>query len=98
MTMTTILPLNEVKAKLSEMVGRARDHHEDIVISVHGEPAAVLMSMYEYESLKETLEILSDAEVMQDIAQAHSEPMVSLEQVEADLAARRAAERPAAAA
>lgn len=85
--MATMIPLNEVKARFSEMVGRARDHHEDIIISVHGEPAAVLMSMYEYESLKETLDILSDPEAMASLRAAEEErgQEVSAEQVHEEL-------------
>lgn len=73
MTMSTVVPLNEVKAKLSEMVGRAKDHHEQIVITVHGEPAAVLLSIYEWESLRETLDVLSDPEAMQQLREAEAE-------------------------
>lgn len=73
LTMSTVLPLNEVKAKLSEMVGRAKDHHEQIVITVHGEPAAVLLSVYEWESLRETLDVLGDPEAMRQLQEAEAE-------------------------
>jgi antitoxin YefM len=92
-----MLPLNEIKAKFSEMVGRARDHHEEIVILVHGEPAAVLVSVYEWESMKETLDILGDPEAMQNIATAEAErgQEISASQVHQELAEKYHASRSA---
>ena len=39
----------------------------------HGKPAAVLLSVYEFESLTETLEILSDKATMDRLAQSDKE-------------------------
>jgi antitoxin YefM len=88
MVMTTTLPLNEVKAKLSEMVGRAQDHHEEIVITVHGKPAAVLISVYELESMRETLDVLADPEMVKALTDAKDDPTrYTLEEVRAEMAA-----------
>lgn len=85
-----MLPLHEVKAKLSEMVGRAQDHHEEIVITVHGQPAAVLLSVYEWESMRETLDVLADPDAMKALAEAEADPTrYTLEQVAAEMAALR---------
>lgn len=65
--MSTFLPLGEVKAKFSEMVGRAKDHHEEIIITVHGQPAAVLLSYEQFDSMQETLDILSDKDVAREL-------------------------------
>lgn len=95
--MPTILPLNEVKARLSEMVGRAADHHEEIVITVHGKPAAVLLSVYEYESLIETLEVLGNPDLMDRISDAEeSADTVSHDEVAQALRERVAREAAAA--
>lgn len=58
-TMTT-MPLGEVKAHLSELVGRVHDHHERITVTVHGHASAVLVAVEDLERLEETLKILSD--------------------------------------
>ena len=39
----TTLPLGEVKAHLSELVG-VHDHHERVTVTVHGHPSAVLVA------------------------------------------------------
>ncbi|MCA1703453.1 MAG: type II toxin-antitoxin system Phd/YefM family antitoxin [Actinobacteria bacterium] len=54
LTMATV-PLAEVKAHLSELVGRVHDHHERVTVTVHGRPSAVLIAVEDLESLEETL-------------------------------------------
>ena len=61
------LPLSEVKMKLSELVQHVASSDEEIVITRNGRPAAVIVSPDEFESLKETAEILSDKEFMTEI-------------------------------
>ncbi|WP_336921558.1 type II toxin-antitoxin system Phd/YefM family antitoxin [Aquipuribacter sp. SD81] len=68
----TTLPLAEVRAQLSKLVESAVETHERIHITRNGRPAAVLLSAEDYESLLETLEVLSDPEAMADL-QAHRE-------------------------
>jgi len=48
-------------------------HHERIVVTRNGTPAAVLISPQDLESLEETLAILSDPEEMRAIAEAERE-------------------------
>jgi prevent-host-death family protein len=62
-----ILSLSEVKMKLSGLVKAVRDTDEEIVITKNGAPAAVLVSADEYESLKETAAVRSDAGLMEEI-------------------------------
>jgi mRNA interferase RelE/StbE len=42
MTMSESLPLAEVKAHRSELVGRVGSQHERVTVTVHGRPSAVL--------------------------------------------------------
>ncbi len=84
-----MVPLNEVKSKLSEMVGRAEDHHEHIVITVHGQPAAVILSVYEFEAMQETLAALSDPDIMNQLRESAADHNpASLEDVMAERRAR----------
>ncbi|OGO73161.1 MAG: hypothetical protein A3G84_06405 [Chloroflexi bacterium RIFCSPLOWO2_12_FULL_71_12] len=62
-----ILPLSEVKAKLSEIVDDVQARDERVVITRKGKPAAILMSHDDMESWEATVEIMSDPEFMADI-------------------------------
>ena len=61
------LSLSEAKMKLSRLVADVRTMDEEVVITKNGSPAAVLVSPDEFESLKETLAVRSDAELMKEI-------------------------------
>lgn len=61
------LSLSEAKMKLSGLVQAVTDTDEEIVITKNGAPAAVLISPGEFESLKETIAIRSDAPLVKEI-------------------------------
>ena len=61
------LPLSEVKMKLSEIVDRVASTDDEVTITKNGRPAAVIMSIDEYESIMETRAITSDKEFMDEI-------------------------------
>ena len=65
--MSKPLPISEVKARLPELVTRVEEREEEIVVTRKGKPAAVLVNYGEYERLKETLNVLSDADLMKQI-------------------------------
>jgi len=65
--MMKTLSLSEVKLKLSELVDRVHSTDEEVVITKNGRPAAVLVSPEEFESWKETIEILSSRDLMDEI-------------------------------
>ena len=67
------LPLAEVKKRLSEMVDRVEHHHERVVVTRRGRPAAVLVSPDDLESLEETLDILSTPGALENILKAQHE-------------------------
>lgn len=58
------VPLSKAKASLSEFIRRVREEHESFAITHRGKVEGVLLSIEEYESLIETLEILSDKDLM----------------------------------
>jgi prevent-host-death family protein len=66
-----ILPLADVKARLSEVVGRVAGEHDRVTITRNGRPAAVLVSPDDLEGLEETLAILSQPGALDEIRQAH---------------------------
>ena len=65
--MTTV-NLSEAKDKLSQLVKETAETTRQVVISVNGRNQAVLISMEEYESLVETIEILKDQTLVKKIA------------------------------
>lgn len=67
--MTTI-SLASVKARLSSFVDSVEATHERVVITRNGEPAAVLISPADLESLEETIALLSDPDAMEEINEA----------------------------
>lgn len=73
MTMTEQLPLAEVKAHLSEIVGRVHSQHDRIMVTVHGRPSAVMLSIDDLESLEETIAVLSDSETLRQLAASDAE-------------------------
>ena len=67
------MPLADVKNRLSEVVERLEREHGRVVITKHGRPAAVVMSIEDLEGLEETLDILSDAKLLRRIRKAEAE-------------------------
>jgi antitoxin YefM len=61
------IPASKAKAHFSELLKRIKERHEAFPISQRGKVEGVLMSIAEYESLIETLEILSDREFMKSL-------------------------------
>ena len=67
------MPLAEVKNRLSEVVDRLEREHGRIVITKHGRPAAVVLSVDDLDSLEETLDVLGNRAVLDDIQEALAE-------------------------
>ena len=70
---TETISLTELRPRLSELLGRAHEHFDRFVITRHGRAEAVLLSADEFEGLLETLEILSDAALVERLGQADDE-------------------------
>jgi antitoxin YefM len=66
--MTTV-PSTELRETLSDVLDDVDATGAEYTITRHGRPIAVVLSYDEYESMIETLNILSDAETMAAIAE-----------------------------
>ena len=64
---TDIVPLSQAKARLSSLVRKLREERGTYGITHRGKPEGVLLSVEEYETLVETVEILSDRELMASV-------------------------------
>ena len=62
-----LMPVSEVKAKLSRLVSEVEARDEEIIITRNGRAAAVLLSADQFEGWRETVEILADKELMKEI-------------------------------
>jgi prevent-host-death family protein len=69
----TTMSLADVKARLSELVGRVQAHHERVTVTVHGRPSAVLIAVEDLEALEETLSVLSDPETVRRLVDSDAE-------------------------
>ncbi len=63
----TYVPITQAKAKLLDMVRQLGDTNDTIAITKNGVPEAVLLSMRKFEGILETIDILSDFEMMRQI-------------------------------
>jgi antitoxin YefM len=73
MSVSEQMPLADVKNRLSEVVDRLEREHGRVVITKHGRPAAVVISVDDLESLEETLDIMDSAALLADIRDSLAE-------------------------
>ena len=73
MGISKVIALSEAKARLSEIMKEVSETRDVVTITKGGSAAGVLLSIEEYESLIETLEILSDPQLMAALKQAEKE-------------------------
>lgn len=71
--MNQIMPISTIRSQLPNLVNQVNSLGNTITINVSGRPQAVLLSYEQYESLVETLEIVSDKKLMQSIAKSEQE-------------------------
>ncbi len=62
-----VMPLSEVKTKLSKLLDEVAARDEEIVITCNGRAKAVLLSQDQFEGWRETVDILADKELMKEI-------------------------------
>jgi len=83
------MSVSEAKDKLSTLVESVESTHDAVVITRHGKPAAVLISLEDLDSLQETLAWLSDPKHVTEMAEGEAEAsegrLLSLDEVRAQL-------------
>ena len=73
MTISEQMSLADVKNRLSEVVDVLEREHGRVVITRHGHPAAVVISVADLESLEETLDIMGSEDLLADIREGLAE-------------------------
>jgi prevent-host-death family protein len=92
--MARTFSLADVKARFSEIVDLVAEGQERVVVTRHGKPAAVLIGPDDLESLEETLEVLSNPQLMASLRESEAElargvPGTPLEEVIAEFESKR---------
>lgn len=67
------MALKDIKNRLSSVVDRVEREHDRVVITKHGRPAAIVVSMEDLESLEETLDVLSRPALVEQIRESLAE-------------------------
>lgn len=62
--MVNIVSLKELRPELPEVISRIDGKLDRYVVTKRGKPVVVMMSVEDYESLMETLDILADPKAM----------------------------------
>ena len=70
----TTLPLADARAQLSRLVDEATRTHDRVEITRNGRRAVVLLAADDYDSLRDMIEVLADAELLT----AHREGLAAL--------------------
>jgi len=71
--MAMMIPLADVKARLSAVLDAVRDTHDRVVITRNGRPEAVIISVADLETIEETLDLLSTPGAVDEIRTAEAE-------------------------
>jgi len=72
MYMTT-LPVADARSHLSKLIDAAMTTHERFEITRNGRRAAVLLSADDYDTLQETIAVLSDTDTLRQLAASDAE-------------------------
>ena len=87
--MTKSITLKKLRPSLPRVVDEIDSKMDRFIITKRGKPIALMMAIDDYESLLETLSILSDAKLMKRIKQAEKDvnggKVKSLDRIEKEL-------------
>lgn len=60
----------EARANFAKLIDSAEQTHERVVITRNGEPAAIILGIYDYEGMEDLIEIYSNPELQKSISDA----------------------------
>lgn len=84
MEIDSYVPVTKAKALFLDMIRMIDDQENTIAITKNGVPRAILMSMEQYEGMRETMMVLGDTEMMRQIRDSQQvikdrKPLIELE-------------------
>ena len=71
--MITTVSLKELRPELPRVIARIDGRLDRYVVTKRGKPVVVMLSIEDYESLMETLDILADPEAMASIRKGEAD-------------------------
>lgn len=87
--MVNTISVRELRPKLADVLNAVHDRLDRYIITKRGRPEAVMISIEDYESILETLDIVSDKSLMRRIKKAEKDLRqgkgVALEKVKKEL-------------
>lgn len=87
------IPITEAKARIAELADRVAREHDHFTITRNGRADVMLISVAEYESMQETLDLLSDDEALADLRQSRKDfaagDTFTVDEIRAQLERRR---------
>lgn len=96
MTYMETIPITEAKARIAELADRVAREHDHFTITRNGRADVMLISVAEYESLHETIDVFADDETLADLRQSREDvaagDMFDVSEVRAELERRRRGE------
>lgn len=73
MPINKVVSSAEARSSLPSLLNDIEDFEEHVIITRRGKPLAIMMSYEEYEKLIETLDVLSDPELMKAIQEGEKD-------------------------
>ena len=84
------LPITEARAKLTQIANDLVDSQDTVTVTNRGKPMVTLIGYEMYESIMESLEIMSDPDLMaqlrKSLREARRGDVIDLDEVERELA------------
>ena len=71
--MVNFITVRELRPELSSVIRNIHEKFDRYFVTRHGKPEIVMMSVEDYESIMETLEIGSDKELMKRLKKAKAD-------------------------
>ncbi len=93
------LSLAEARQHFSEVVNDVETHHDHVMVTKNGKPAVMIVSVYEWEQMEDTIFWLSQPGIHEDLAEADAAisrgDTFSIEEIKTELEERLRAEEEA---
>lgn len=83
------VPVSQARARLTQLANEFVDSQETVTITSRGKPVLAMIGYERYESIMETLEIMSDPELMEQLRDSLEEArrgeVIDIAEVEREL-------------
>ena len=67
MQINSYIPVNDAQAQFIDMIGAIHNNNSTVAITKNGVPETIMMSMEQWESIQETMDILADKSALEQL-------------------------------